>query len=144
MRVCGELINIYLQKERIILITFNQTSLSHFRCSIPILCCSCLSNQEFKLRNNINGINCFADIWSCPLQSTFFINRSKFHHIYFCRPIGAKSLNLVKMRINYCLQSLDAFSFFLGSLASNYEWDTLDPCYGHSDASKQYHYHAVS
>ena len=31
-----------------------------------------------------------------------------------------------------------------GSLASYYEWSTLDPCYGHSDQSKQYHYHAVS
>ncbi len=30
-----------------------------------------------------------------------------------------------------------------GSLASYYEWSTLDPCYGHSDADKQYHYHAV-
>ena len=31
-----------------------------------------------------------------------------------------------------------------GSLASYYEWSTLDPCYGHSDVNKQYHYHAVS
>ena len=31
-----------------------------------------------------------------------------------------------------------------GSLASYYEWDTLDPCYGHTDADYQYHYHAVS
>ena len=31
-----------------------------------------------------------------------------------------------------------------GSLASYYEWSTLDPCYGHSSADKQYHYHAVS
>lgn len=31
-----------------------------------------------------------------------------------------------------------------GSLASYYEWDSLDPCYGHSDSDKQYHYHAVS
>ena len=30
-----------------------------------------------------------------------------------------------------------------GSLASYYEWSTLDPCYGHSSADKQYHYHAV-
>lgn len=30
-----------------------------------------------------------------------------------------------------------------GSLASYYEWDTLDPCYGHSSVDKQYHYHAV-
>ena len=31
-----------------------------------------------------------------------------------------------------------------GSLASYYEWSTLDPCYGHSSVDKQYHYHAVS
>jgi hypothetical protein len=31
-----------------------------------------------------------------------------------------------------------------GSLASYYEWTTLDPCYGHTDADYQYHYHAVS
>jgi hypothetical protein len=31
-----------------------------------------------------------------------------------------------------------------GSLASYYEWDTLDPCYGHTDADNQYHYHAIS
>jgi hypothetical protein len=30
-----------------------------------------------------------------------------------------------------------------GSLASYYEWSTLDPCYGHSSQDKQYHYHAV-
>jgi hypothetical protein len=30
-----------------------------------------------------------------------------------------------------------------GSLASYYEWTTLDPCYGHSSADSQYHYHAV-
>jgi len=30
-----------------------------------------------------------------------------------------------------------------GSLASYYEWTTLDPCYGHSSVDKQYHYHAV-
>jgi len=30
-----------------------------------------------------------------------------------------------------------------GSLASYYEWDSLDPSYGHSDNSFQYHYHAV-
>jgi hypothetical protein len=30
-----------------------------------------------------------------------------------------------------------------GSLASYYEWDTLDPCYGHTDQDYQYHYHAV-
>jgi hypothetical protein len=30
-----------------------------------------------------------------------------------------------------------------GSLASYYEWTTLDPCYGHTDADYQYHYHAV-
>lgn len=29
-----------------------------------------------------------------------------------------------------------------GSLAAYYEWDSLDSCYGHSDADKQYHYHA--
>ena len=31
-----------------------------------------------------------------------------------------------------------------GSLASYYEWSTLDPCYGHSSVDKQYHYHAVN
>jgi hypothetical protein len=31
-----------------------------------------------------------------------------------------------------------------GSLASYYEWDTLDPCYGHTDQDYQYHYHAIS
>jgi len=31
-----------------------------------------------------------------------------------------------------------------GSLASYYEWTTLDPCYGHSSPDSQYHYHAVS
>ena len=31
-----------------------------------------------------------------------------------------------------------------GDLASYYEWDSLDPSYGHSDNSYQYHYHAVS
>jgi len=30
-----------------------------------------------------------------------------------------------------------------GELASYYEWDSLDPSYGHSDQDKQYHYHAV-
>merc|ERR1712029_1185345 len=27
--------------------------------------------------------------------------------------------------------------------AAYYEWDSLDPYFGHSDQSKQYHYHAV-
>ena len=31
-----------------------------------------------------------------------------------------------------------------GDLASYYEWDSLDPSFGHSDEAKQYHYHAVS
>ena len=31
-----------------------------------------------------------------------------------------------------------------GDLAAYYEWDSLDPSYGHSDQNKQYHYHAVS
>ena len=31
-----------------------------------------------------------------------------------------------------------------GSLASYYEWSSLDPCYGHSSPDSQYHYHAVS
>ena len=31
-----------------------------------------------------------------------------------------------------------------GDLASYYEWDSLDPSFGHSDQNKQYHYHAVS
>merc|ERR1719328_315223 len=30
-----------------------------------------------------------------------------------------------------------------GDLASYYEWDSLDPSYGHSDSAGQYHYHAV-
>merc|ERR550532_323533 len=30
-----------------------------------------------------------------------------------------------------------------GDLASYYEWDSLDPSFGHSDEAKQYHYHAV-
>merc|ERR1719418_484713 len=30
-----------------------------------------------------------------------------------------------------------------GDLASYYEWDSLDPSFGHSDQNKQYHYHAV-
>jgi hypothetical protein len=30
-----------------------------------------------------------------------------------------------------------------GVLASYDQWDTLDPCYGHSNKDKQYHYHAV-
>jgi len=30
-----------------------------------------------------------------------------------------------------------------GDLASNKEWVSLDPCYGHSSPDKQYHYHAV-
>jgi len=29
-------------------------------------------------------------------------------------------------------------------LASYWEWDSLDPSYGHSSQNKQYHYHAVS
>jgi hypothetical protein len=33
---------------------------------------------------------------------------------------------------------------YLRHLASYFEWDTLDPCYGHSSSEKQYHYHAVS
>ena len=31
-----------------------------------------------------------------------------------------------------------------GSLASYFEWTTLDPCYGHTDADYQYHYHAIA
>ena len=31
-----------------------------------------------------------------------------------------------------------------GDLASFYEWDSLDPSFGHSDNNNQYHYHAVS
>ena len=31
-----------------------------------------------------------------------------------------------------------------GDLASCNEWISLDPSHGHSDPSKQYHYHAVS
>ena len=31
-----------------------------------------------------------------------------------------------------------------GDLASYYEWDSLDPYFGHSDQAPQYHYHAVS
>ena len=31
-----------------------------------------------------------------------------------------------------------------GDLASYYEWDSLDPYFGHSDNNFQYHYHAVS
>ena len=38
----------------------------------------------------------------------------------------------------------DARSSPQGELAAYYEWDSLDPYYGHSDESKQYHYHAVS
>jgi len=38
----------------------------------------------------------------------------------------------------------NALSSSNGSLASYYEWTTLDPCYGHTDADYQYHYHAVS
>merc|ERR1712048_831540 len=30
-----------------------------------------------------------------------------------------------------------------GDLASYYEWDSLDPYFGHSDNNFQYHYHAV-
>merc|ERR1712008_477700 len=30
-----------------------------------------------------------------------------------------------------------------GEIAAYYEWDSLDPSFGHSDAAKQYHYHAV-
>jgi len=30
-----------------------------------------------------------------------------------------------------------------GDLASYYEWDSLDPSFGHSDNNNQYHYHAV-
>ena len=37
----------------------------------------------------------------------------------------------------------DARSSPDGDLAAYYEWDTLDPYYGHSDADNQYHYHAV-
>jgi len=31
-----------------------------------------------------------------------------------------------------------------GALASNNEWVSLDPCYGHSSPDMQYHYHAIS
>ena len=37
----------------------------------------------------------------------------------------------------------DARSSPQGDLAAYYEWDSLDPYYGHSDADMQYHYHAV-
>ena len=37
----------------------------------------------------------------------------------------------------------DARSSPQGNLASYYEWDSLDPYFGHSDQNKQYHYHAV-
>jgi hypothetical protein len=30
-----------------------------------------------------------------------------------------------------------------GNLASDKEWVSLDPCYGHSSPDSQYHYHAV-
>merc|ERR1712049_7398 len=39
--------------------------------------------------------------------------------------------------------TFDARSSPDGNLAAYYEWDSLDPYYGHSDGSKQYHYHAV-
>jgi hypothetical protein len=58
---------------------------------------------------------------------------------------------------NFSASSMGAIAFFTsgavlynplsasnGSLASYYEWSTLDPCYGHSSVDKQYHYHAVS
>ena len=31
-----------------------------------------------------------------------------------------------------------------GNLASDKEWVSLDPCYGHSSPDSQYHYHAVN
>ena len=40
--------------------------------------------------------------------------------------------------------TFDARSSPDGELAAYYEWDSLDPYYGHSDADMQYHYHAVS
>ena len=40
--------------------------------------------------------------------------------------------------------TFDARSSDDGDLAAYYEWDTLDPYYGHSNAVNQYHYHAVS
>ena len=40
--------------------------------------------------------------------------------------------------------TFDARSSPTGELAAYYEWDSLDPYYGHSDADMQYHYHAVS
>merc|ERR1719208_11755 len=39
--------------------------------------------------------------------------------------------------------TFDARSSPTGELAAYYEWDSLDPYYGHSDADMQYHYHAV-
>jgi len=39
--------------------------------------------------------------------------------------------------------TFDARSSSNGELAAYYEWDSLDPYFGHSDQSKQYHYHAV-
>merc|ERR1719414_1985177 len=39
--------------------------------------------------------------------------------------------------------TFDARSSPQGNLASYYEWDSLDPYFGHSDQNKQYHYHAV-
>ena len=39
--------------------------------------------------------------------------------------------------------TFDARSSPDGNLAAYYEWDSLDPYFGHSDQSKQYHYHAV-
>ena len=52
-------------------------------------------------------------------------------------PMGVMAITTSGAPIYNPLSSSD------GSLASYYEWTTLDPCYGHSDASYQYHYHAV-
>jgi len=53
-------------------------------------------------------------------------------------PMGVMAITTSGAPIYNPLSSMD------GNLASYYEWETLDPCYGHADGDYQYHYHAVS
>jgi len=59
------------------------------------------------------------------------------HSSYPTTPMGAIGFITTGTTIYNPLSGPD------GSLASYYEWNTLDPCYGHSSPDKQYHYHAV-
>ena len=92
--------------------------------------------------------------WTCYPKQTFFDGKHSFvgvRYQFFAAPATPTKST------TFSTTSMSSIAFFTsgttlynplssstGNLASYYEWSTLDPCYGHSDADKQYHYHAVS